>query len=132
MAGQVNVYGPTRAFIAGGAITANRLVKLDSTAGQVVVTSAITDVVVGVALNTAASGGQVEVLVGSGHTQKVCASDAISLGAQVMPTASGSGKCVTAAGATAVSCGIALSASAADGEFIEVQLRPSVKSPANS
>lgn len=132
MAGQVNVHGPIRSFIAGAAITANRLVKLDTTAGKVIVTTAITDVVVGVALNTAAADGQVEVLVASGYTTKVCTSGAVSLGDQVMPTASGSGKCVTASGATAISCGQAMSASAADGEFIEVQLRPSVKSPANS
>lgn len=132
MAGQAQNLGLIRSFIAGGAITANRLVKADSTAGQVIVTTAITDRILGVALKTVASGEQVEVMLGSGMTAKVTASDAVSLGAEVMPTASGAGKCVTAAGATAVSCGIALSASAADGEVIEVLLRPSVKSPANS
>ena len=41
---------------AGEAITAGRALKLDSTEGQVVHTTAITDIVIGVALNTVASG----------------------------------------------------------------------------
>lgn len=132
MAAQTANYGGIQSFVAGAAITANRLVKLDSTAGQVIVTTAITEQVVGIALDTVASGELVSVLTMSGAKGKVTASAAISLGAEVMPTASGAGKCATAAGATAVSCGIALSAAGADGDIIEVLLRPSVKSPANS
>lgn len=118
-------------FVAGGTIGVNRLVKLDSTAGQVVVTSAITDVAIGTALNSASSGELVAVQPFG--RAKAVASDAISLGAQLMPTASGSGKVVTAAGATALSCGIALQAAGADGDVIEILLAvPNVNGPANS
>lgn len=130
MAAQTANYGGIQSFIAGGTITANRLVKLDSTAGQVIVTTTITEQVVGIALDTVASGELVSVLTMSGAKGKVTASAAISLGAEVMPGASG--KCATAAGATAISCGIAASAAGADGDIIEVIFRPSVKSPANS
>ncbi len=47
-------------------------------------------------------------------------------------TAADMGKCVTAAGATAVSCGIALEAALADGDIISVLLHPGVRSPANT
>lgn len=118
-------------FKAGAAIGQNRLVKQDSTAGQVVVTTAITEAVVGVATIAAAAAGD-QVTVQYSGVAKCVASAAISLGAQVMPTVSGSGKVATAAGATAVSCGIALEAATADGDVISVLLRPSVNSPANS
>ena len=117
--------------IAGGTIGINRAVKLDSTAGQVVVTSAITDLAIGVAIDSAASGGAVAIQLFG--IAKCVASDVISLGAQVMPTASGSGKVVTAAGATAKSMGVALTASGADGDVIEVLLAvPNVNGIANS
>ena len=60
------------------------------------------------------------------------AQEAISAGAEIMPDGAGGGKAAPAAGATAISCGIALEASAADDEVIEVLLRPMVKAPANS
>lgn len=115
---------------AGGAITANRLVKLDSTEGQVVVTTAITDVVFGVALNTVASGAAVSIEVGP-TTTKVTAGATITVGQQLMPLASGAGKVAVSAGATAVDCGTAAMAGG-DGEIIEMVLRPMGKSPANS
>jgi hypothetical protein len=118
-------------FKAGGTIGINRLVKLDSTAGQVVVTSAITDVAIGVATQSATSGDNVPVQVFG--KAKVVASGAVSLGDQLMPTSSGSGKVVTAAGATAISCGVALQAAGADGDTIEALLAvPGVNRPANS
>lgn len=118
---QSNMQGVSPAgYIAGGTITANRLVKLDSTAGQVVATTAITDVAVGAALTSAVSGGTVAVQ--SFGKVKLTASAAITVGAQVMPTATGDGKVVTAAGATARSIGVALEASGADGDIIEVLL----------
>lgn len=119
-------------FTAGGTIGINRAVKLDSTAGQVVVTSAITDVCVGVAIQSGTSGTLVAVQTSG--VAKMVASDAIALNAQVMPTASGSGKVVTAAGATAKSLGVALQASGADGDVIEVLLHsgPNVNGVANS
>ncbi len=119
-------------FKAGAAIGINRMVKLDSTAGRVVVCSAITDLAIGVALNSAAAAGE-SVSVQTYGKAKVVASDAISLGAQLMPTASGAGKVVTAAGATAKSCGVALQASGADGDTIEALLAvPCVNGIANS
>lgn len=118
-------------FIAGGSITANRLVKADTTQGQVVVTTAITDAPLGVALETASSGGLVPVQMYG--KAKLTAAAAISVGAQVMADSGGGGKIATASGATAVSCGIALEAAGADGDIIEVQLvTPNVKGPANS
>lgn len=117
-------------FKAGGTIVKNRLVKLDSTAGQVIACTAITDVPVGVALEAASSGDTVAV-----QTQGVAmvvASGVVALGAQVMPTASGAGKCITAAGATAQSVGVALAAAAADLDEIPVLLRIGVNGPANS
>lgn len=118
-------------FVAGGTIIANRMVKLDSTAGQVVACSAITDLAIGVALAGVSSGETVAVQTFG--VAKVVASDAISLGAQLMPTASGAGKVVTAAGATAKSCGVALEASGADGDIITALLAvPNVNGIANS
>lgn len=133
MAGQANNYAGAKpqTFKAGGAITANRAVKLDSN-GDVVVTTAITDKVVGIALETKASGEYVDVITVNGVKQKVTASAAVTIGDDVMPTASGSGKCSTAAGATAKSFGIALSAAAADGEIIEVLTRFGVNGVANT
>lgn len=123
-----------RPAVAGGAILPFRAVKLDSVQGQVVATSAITDVVVGTNYlgNTLASGDQIAIQ-GGASIAKMVAGAAISRGAQVMPQASGAGKVITAAGATAVACGVALTAAAADGDIIEVQLNvPNVSAPANS
>lgn len=118
-------------FIAGGTISQYRLVKLDSTQGQVIATAAITDVAVGGSLASAVSGGTVPVQPYG--KVKLTAAAAISLGAQVMPDSGGGGKIATAAGATAVSVGLALEAAGADGDIIEVLLTaPNVKGPANS
>jgi len=118
-------------FIAGGTILQYRAVVLDSTAEQVVATSAITNVVLGASMQSASSGETVPVQTFG--VVKLTASAAISLGAQVMPTGSGAGKISTASGATAVSCGIALEAAGADGDIIAVQLHSvNVNGPANS
>lgn len=119
-------------FIAGGTIAQYRAVVLDSTEGQVVAGSAITNVPVGASMTSATSGGTV--LVQPFGKVKLTASAAISLGAQVMVTASGAGKVSTASGATAVSIGLALQAAGADGDIIEVLLHagPNVAGPANS
>ena len=118
-------------FKAGGTIGINTAVKLDSTENQVVVTSAITDVCIGFATQSAVSGDSVPVQIFG--KAKAVASAAISLAAQLMPTASGSGKVSTAAGATAISCGVALQAAGADGDTIEVLFAgPVVNAPANS
>jgi len=127
-----NTFGTSFAsFVAGGTISKNRAVKLDTTAGQVVVCSAITDVAIGIATEDATSGYSVTVqLFGKA---KVVASASTSVGDQLMPTASGSGKVSTAAGATAKSMGLGLQAAGADGDVIEVLLAtPNVNGPANS
>lgn len=116
---------------AGGAITRNALVVLNAS-GQVVATSAITDRVFGVALQAAASGEMVPVLVASGCIVTLVANAAITAGAELMPAASGAGNAVTAAGATALSCGQAITAAAALGDLIQAVLRPTLRSPANT
>ena len=119
------------AMKAGEAITAGRALKLDSTEGQVLHTTAITDTVVGVALETVASGEMVAIAP-PGTFVRMCPSAAVSLGAQVMPTGSGAGKVSTAAGATAKSCGIAFTEAGAADEFFTVLLVCGVNGPANS
>lgn len=119
------------AMKAGEAITANRALKLDSAEGVVLHTTAITDVVVGYSLNTCAINEMVEVAP-PGRQVKVACSAGVTLGAQVMPTASGAGKVMTAAGSTAKSCGLALTTSTTDGEVIAVLSVLGVNGPANS
>lgn len=116
---------------AGGNITANRLVKLDSTEGQVVVTTAITDPVFGAALNTVSSGAAVSVETGR-TVVKLTAAGAISVGARVMPDGGGGGKIAASSGATALDCGVALQEATGDGQIISVLLQPMGKSPVNT
>lgn len=119
-------------FKAGAAIGINRLVKLDTTTNQVVVTSAITDLAIGVALEAATAVGD-NVPVQIFGKAKVVASAAVTLGDQLMPTAAASGKVSTAAGATAKSIGVALQAAGADGDVIECLLStPNVNGVANA
>lgn len=116
---------------ATSAVSQYRCVALDTTEGQVVATSAITDVVFGASMTSGSAGDQI--LIQRYGKAKLTASAAISIGAQVMPTASGSGKVMAAAGATAKSLGIALQAAGADGDIIEVELAtPNVNGPANT
>jgi hypothetical protein len=118
-------------FVAGGTIANNVLVKLHSTEGQVVVTTAITDSPLGASMNSAVANGLISVQ--QFGKVKLTAKAAISLGAQVMPDAGGGGLIATAAGATAKSIGIALQAALAENDIIEVQLLvPAVNGPANS
>ncbi len=116
--------------VSGAAIGINRVVKI-SAANTGIVTTAITDVPMGVALIAAAGANELVPLQTHGIA-KCVASDVIAVGAQVMCTSSGAGKVVTAAGATAYSIGKALSASTADGDTIEVQLMLTVAGPANA
>ena len=112
---------------AGAAITAFSTLKFDSTEGQVIHTTAITEPVFGVALETVASGGQVSVFTVSGGLVKVRAGGTIASGDQLMPKASGDGVVDVLAGANAVGCGVAVSAGVS-GETILMEFRPSVKS----
>lgn len=123
--------GNVATYKAGAAITANRLVKYDTTEGQVIQTTAITDIAIGVSLQTVASGEQVSIQTAG--VAKLTASAAIALGAQVMPTASGAGKVSTSAGATARSVGIAETLADADLEIIKVRLDvPNLNGAANT
>lgn len=116
---------------AGAAVTAHKLLKYDSTEGQFIHTTAITDVVRGVALNTAASGAQVSIMGVSGAEVLVVAGGTIAIGDQLMPKASGDGVVDVLAGATAIGCGVAKSAGAS-GETITMILRPGVKTAVGS
>lgn len=119
-----------QSIVSGAAIGQYRAVKR-SAANTGIVTTAITDVPIGIAMISAAGAGEVVPLQTMGIA-KCVASDAISEGAQVMCTSSGAGKVVTAAGATAYSIGIARTAAGADGDVIEVQLMLAGAGPANS
>lgn len=117
--------------IAGGAIPQNVLVMSDSTEGQIVVTTGITSAALGASLGKYATGD-----VSDYQTDGVAmltAASAIALNAQVMPDSGGGGKIATAAGATAVSVGIALQAAGGANEVIRVRLSlPNVAGPANT
>jgi hypothetical protein len=117
-------------FVAGGTINKGDLVKHSTDAsGTILQCSAITDVCIGVALSAASSGQGVAVQnLGIG----ICkAKNAITEGDQLMPSTT-AGQPSTAAGATAVSIGVALQ-TVADGEFVAVMLAvPGVKRPPNS
>ena len=131
---------PTQNFITGNviemeaeaAIVVRRLVKLGTAAGQVIHTAAITDVVVGVSLNSCAAGERVQIQT-SGVAEVECAS-AVTYLDQVMPVGTGAGKVATAAGATAKSCGQAGGATTANaGETQKLWLSPiNVNGPANT
>lgn len=122
--------GNVTTYIAGGAIPYGSCVMYDSTEGQVVVTTGITVKCIGVAMNTAASGEQVEVQtsgVAPTLTSGIC-----TVGVGVVPGASG--KCVTeaGAGATAMSFGIAEQTTTADGTVLRVRLIPTMRSAPNT
>ena len=105
-------------FIAGGTIAAGNVVMQHSTADQVVVTSAATSVPLGVAVNDAASGGQVRVQV-TGVAKVLTSSAAITLGAKVQGTTAGAG---IAAATTGHPIGVALAANGSAAVYIPVSL----------
>lgn len=116
---------------AEGAVTKGMALTLGTAPGQLKPTTAITDVVIGVAEHDAATTTRVAI------TQAVPiaimeAEGTIAYGAQVMPKATGPGTIVTAAGATALSCGIHLGAECASGDLVPVALVTTVNAPANA
>lgn len=116
---------------AGGTIPYGALLKLDTTEGQVIVTTAITDLVVGVSMGVYSSGERCEMQTGG--VAPVLVGEAIALGAEVMPIGTGGGKGASASGATARSVGVAESATDTDGQYARVRLCiPNVKGPANA
>ncbi len=134
MSQTINTVGHRVTKLASSAIEANRLVKLDTTEGYVVATSAITDEVYGVSVTKATNAGDpVEIETLNGAEVRVVAGEALAtIGAAVMPKASGAGKVAAASGATAITCGNTMQAAGGDGETITIQFRPARKSPANS
>jgi hypothetical protein len=119
-------------FTAGGTISKGNVVMLNGTTSKSVVrTTAITDMVIGVALNDAVSGDRIDVLT-IGPVVKMLAAAAIACNAEVMPHGTTNGRVDDAAGATARSIGVALEAAGADGDMIEVMLTGCPKGPANS
>lgn len=126
-----NLQGSTPlGMIANTTVAQYAAVKQHSVEGEVVVTTAITDAPIGIAL-IAGTAGSLLPIQQRGRA-KCIAGAAISLGAQVMCAAAGGGKVETAAGATAYSIGRALQAAGADGDIIEVDLMISGAGPANS
>lgn len=128
---QENTIGTVPAsFYAAGVITRNALVTLNAS-GQILVTSAITDKVLGVAQQDAAIGEQCPVMMASGTLVSMKATAAIAAGAELMPAAAGAGGVATVSGATAISCGQAITAAAALGDVIMAVFRPMLRSPVN-
>ncbi len=122
--------GNVATYVAGAAIPYGSCVMYDSTEGQVVVTTGVTVKCIGVAMTTAATGDLVEVQtsgVAPTLTSGIC-----TVGVGVVPGASG--KCVTeaAAGATAMSFGIAEQTTTADGTILRVRLIPTMRSAPNT
>jgi hypothetical protein len=109
-------------FRNGGAITANSMVTLDTTAGRVVACTAITDTPVGVCMDTGSStAGNEQVRVQIFGVAKCRIGDTVTVGQELMVKGSGTGELVLAAGATANTCAKALEAGAS-GDIVAVLL----------
>ena len=118
---------------AEGAVNQGDALILGTAPGQLKASTAITDVVVGVAEHAAASGSRVSVTMA--HPVAIMrAEGTIAYGAQVVPKATGPGTIVTATaiGATGRSCGIHLGAECASGDKVPVLLVTTVNGPPNS
>jgi len=126
--------GNVASYKATAALTANTLVKYDtSNEGQVVTTAAITDIAIGVVTTSPAAGDMCEVQTGG--VAKVTAAGAIAIGAEVCPNSATGGRVIAASGqgATARVIGIAESAAGGAGEVIRVRLKvPNLGGPANT
>lgn len=104
MAGPNNLL--TKTFTAGAAIAKNTIVKFDSADDQVIVGTGVTDLVIGIALEAAASGDRIEVAVAG--IAEVKAAGAISRGDYVVSGAAGEGKAGTASTTKQQAIGIAM------------------------
>ncbi|HCZ47418.1 MAG TPA: DUF2190 domain-containing protein [Gammaproteobacteria bacterium] len=107
--------GQVETYVAGGSISKNTLLKFDSSDDAVVVATAATDLIIGVALNDAASGERVEVQV-SGIAE-VKSAGAISRGAFVTATTAGEAVALAAAATIKTGIGRALKTAADDDIF---------------
>jgi len=102
------------------AIPQGTMVKFDSD-GTVIAATAGTDVIIGVAEQATAIGGQCPVILRSGQgTCKVVASTTVSVGAKL--TATTSGQAVTTTTDKDEIVGVALEAATAQGDLIEVMI----------
>ena len=109
--------GSNRTFTASGAITGGTLVKVTATANTVSAAGA-TDEAIGTALQTTATGAQVNVKLFR-DVRTMPASGAITAGANVYPAASGQ---ITATAGTGRRIGIALNATTNAGDLCDVVL----------
>lgn len=127
--GQQEVIGLTFSRPAGGTIAKGKLVK-SGTDNTVVVTTAIADTAIGVALATVSSGQSCPIQA-TGIAG--CISGAtITDGQEVMCKASSTGEIDVAAGATARSVGIAIGGSASGETQMVLLGLPALKGPANT
>jgi hypothetical protein len=126
------VSGGDYSYVAASAIKQWDAEKADTTEGQVAETSAITDIVLGIAQTAAATGETVTVRrLG---TTPFFADGAVTYGAELMPSAAGTTKTgwlKVAAGATARTVGVCEHA-AADTEQGSIFLSTPGKQPPNS
>jgi hypothetical protein len=111
-------------FVAEGAVVLNRFVKLGTVEEGVVAVAAVTDRAIGVAVESADpatgnSGASVWPL-SDGAIVPIEAAAAISLNAQVAPSANGRGQTAVA---TQFVCGVALKAAGGAGEIIPMLVR---------
>lgn len=113
-------FSTVRTFITGAALTAKRLVKLDT--GTVIhSTAAATDDMIGVTEVNAASGEPVGVrLLCTDETQEMTAAGAIGLNAVAYAAADGKIQALPAGAGTYRKVGITMEAATADGDIIEV------------
>ena len=109
----------TKTFTAGEALARNRLVKLGTTAGQVVYSDAADfNDCVGMVGEAIASGAHAAVALKHRGTEKLTASDAITAHDPIIAAADG--KVAPDGGTSTENCiGFALEAATADGDIIE-------------
>jgi hypothetical protein len=121
--GRGAITGQSSQFPAGGTVTANRVVKFHSTAGQVVHAAGATEASIGIALNGGAAA--TTIFVQHHGTALATAGAAITEGALL--TADSAGRVVTAAPSAGVNnrlIGIALSSAAAANDTITIAIEP--------
>lgn len=121
--GQSTFESPPKSYMASAAITANRVVKLHTTAGQIAISAGATDVCVGVTLHAAAANSAVDVFDNHGGIVEVEAGAAVALAAIVQ--SNGDGTVKTAVG-TGYPLGQAIEAATAAGDLIKIRWCPSL------
>jgi hypothetical protein len=113
--------GPKAFTIGTGGVSANRLVKLDSSGGVVHNTATATDDPIGVSLGSGDAGDEVSVeFLNKEGTLEIEAAGAIELGAEVFAAAAGKIQELPEANGTYRRIGKALQAASGSGSIIEV------------